>query len=444
MAVHPSQRRLRREGLPSLLAVLALAGCASTPEAGLRLPTRQERVSAAAAGFEVGPVRKAHELLPANLLEGPHYRVGEEVVTHEFVNHYWITSDYGDFEAAGDDQLHTRIREIEAIAAMREMSKTAEFAGAAAEALKSPFVATWNLVTNPVDSITGVPVVAWEAIQNTARLARGERGEFEDSGWVEFIGFEAKKRQIAREMGVDPYSSNKALQRQLNRFAWAAYAGGLPFMFVPFVEDDGVAEEELAPAERLNEMLLYYSPEDLRRLNRIELAVMGVPKPQRDEFVRNRWYSPRHQTVLVEALAALDLSEDRSEFVRVAATASSEDEARFYQRTAELLRTYGDHVTPIRKIVAVDSALMGYTEQGDLVLPLPADYAVWDPSTEALALAMTRAPPSEGPSDSLELVLSGTLSPMARQRIGALGVVVTERAFENLASDSARSSLEPD
>jgi hypothetical protein len=408
----------------------------------LRLPTDQERAAATAAGFEVSPVRRASELLPVDLIAGPHYQVGEDVVSEDFANHYWITSDFGDFEAVGDDQLRTRIHEIEAIAAMREMSKTAQFASAAAEALKTPFVATWNLITSPVDSLIGVPMSAWVAIRKTARLARGERGELEDSGWVEFIGFETKKRQIAHEMKVDPYSSNKTLQQQLNRFAWAAYAGGLPFMFVPFVKDDEPSEEPLAASDRLGEILLDYSPEDLRRLNRIELAVMGVSKSLRDKFLRHPWYSPRHQSVLVESLSALDLTEGRSDFIQVAATAESEDEARFYQHTAELVRAYSDQVAWIRRIVAVDSALIGYTEQNALVLPLAADHAIWNQPTEALALALTRAQSSEAPVAGKELVLSGTLSPLARQRVEALGIVVTERAFENLQSDSAQSSID--
>ena len=76
-----------------------------------------------------------------------------------------------------------------------------------------------------------------------------------------------------------------------------------------------------------------YSPEDLRRLNRIELAVMGIPEPLSDELIGHPWYSPRHATALVEALAALDLTQNRSAFIEAAVSAKSEDRR-------PLLRTY--------------------------------------------------------------------------------------------------------
>jgi hypothetical protein len=440
----------RRGGIPErvviafLVIAVALAGCTSTRGTVSSGPTDEEIAAAEVGGFEINPPRRASDLLPANLLSGPHYRIDERVVTGQFANHYTISSDFGDFEARGDAMLRVRIREIEALAALSEMSKTREFARAAGNALKSPFVATWNLVTNPVDTVRGIPVGAWDAIKQTARLARRERGEFEDSGVLALIGFEAKKRQIASELDVDPYSSNKELQKQLNRFAWAAYAGGLPYLFVPFVDDRDFQNDLSEPTDRLAELLRFYSPEDLRRLNRIELAVMGVAKSQRDEFIGHPWYSPRHETVIVDALAALDLTTDRAEFIRVAITAGSEEDASFYQRTAELFRVYSDRVAAIQSIVVIDGTPMGYTEDGSLVLPLPADRIIWSPTVAALTRAMTQPPPAGLTIARTELLISGTVSPMARQKIEALGVTVNERAFEQLRDDSTQSADAPD
>ena len=422
-----------------LLGAAALAGCASTPGTLVMAPTPEEITAARSAGFEVSPVRSASDLLPPELFYGTHFQVTEQVITKDLANHYEISSAFGDFQVSGDELLRTRIHEIAALAAFEEMSTTAEFANAAANALKTPFVATWNLITNPVDTIGGIPAEAWGAVQLTSRLARRERGELEGSGLFELIGFESRKRQIARELTVDPYTSNKALQEQLNRFAWAAYAGELPFLFVPFVNEEDTNRDGSAPTDRLTEILLYYSPEDLRRLNRIELAVMGIAKPLSDEFIGHPWYSPRHQTVLVEALAALDFSADRAIFIRAAVTATSENEAYFYQRTAELMRAFSDRVSPVRRIVSIAGAPSGYTESGTLVLPLPADYLVWDPQTAALAHALAESPPAELPIAHTELVVSGTISPMARQHIEALGITVTERAFERLRGEPAPS-----
>jgi len=432
-----------RNPIALLLCAVALAGCANGSPAVLRAPNAEERAAAEAAGFEVDPVRPAAELLPPALLAGPHYRIEPEVVTTGFANAYVVRSDYGDFEVRGDRMLRTRIREIEALAALDEMSKTEAFGKAAGNALKSPFVATWNLITSPVDTIIGIPTGAWDAIQQGSQLARGERSKLEGSGVLALIGFEGKKRQIANELGVDPYSSNKALQKQLNRFAWAAYLGGLPYLFVPFVDDSDFQKASAEPADRLTETLRVYSPEDLRRLNRIELAVMGIPKPLADELTGHPWYSPRHATLLVEALAALDLAQNRLAFIEAAVGAQSEDDALFYEQTAELMHTYSERVSPIREIVSVAGTPMGYTESGTLVVPLAADHLIWNAEAAALARALTEALPADLRVERLELVLSGTASPLARERFEALGVAVTERAFEPVEGESAQLSESP-
>jgi hypothetical protein len=373
-------------------------------------------------------------------LNGAEYRVAEPVFTIQFDNHYAISSDFGEFEARGDEQLRTRIREIDALATLNEMSKTVEFARAAGNALKSPFVATWNLVTHPVDTIRGIPTSAWNAIEQTSQLVRRERGELEDSGLLALIGFESKKRLIANELNIDLYSSNRELQKQLNRFSWAAYAGGLPYLFVPFVDDSDFQNDPSVPVDRLTERLRFYSPEDLRRLNRIELAVMGVQEALSDEFIRHSWYSPRHQTAIVEALSALDLTADRAGFIGVAITAESEQQAHFYQMAAEMLRAYSDRVSAFQRIVVIDRTPMGYTEDGVLVLLLPADYVFWNPTAAALTHAMTQAPPAGLAVERAEWLVSGTVSPMARQKIEELGITLNERAFEPLRGDSTQSA----
>jgi hypothetical protein len=329
--------------------------------------------------------------------------------------------------------LRVRLREIDALAAMEAMSTTKEFASAAGRALASPFVATWNVITNPVDTILGVPRSAWEKIQRTSDLARGDRGKLEDSAFKELIGFERKKRQIAAELGVDPYSSNKVLQRSLNRFAWAAYAGELPSMFVPFTgyREKTAAEVDATEAGRVQEILRRYSPEDLDRLNRIELAVMGTPKSLGDRFIHHPWYSPRHETVVVDNLAALDLAENRPAFIEAAVTAESEEDAHLYLRTAELMRRYSDGVEHIDRIVAIEGIVTGLAADGTLVVPLAADHALWSPATSELVAKAARTPP-ELEVRRRRLLLSGTLSPLARAKIEGLGVDVVEKAFDAL------------
>ena len=442
MRARSSIARLLSSSAGAILLGVASA-CAS--ETTRRLyPDLPPVETARAAGYETPPQQRASDLLPEALLSGPHHRVEEVVASDGFRNIYTVTADFGSFEAYGDDLLDIRIGEIEALAALREKSKTREFASAAAAALKSPFVATWNLITDPVDTITGLPVGVWETVKRTSRVVRGKRGELEGSALGEIFGFEAVKRQLAYQLGVDPYSSNKWLQRELNRFAWASYAGGLPGKFVPFRKGTSVTDTPeptlLRAGERLNEILRHFSPEDLGRLNRIELAVMGVREEPRDAFIHHPWYSLRHETVLVGSLSVLDLTENRTVFIETALGAASEEDALFYQRSAELIRAYHEESTPIGSMVSVRPAVAGYTESQILVIPLVVDHVIWSEPVARFVRDLRDRVPAELEIQETELLLSGTASERARRELGDLGFRLTENAFEHLRQSHSETA----
>ena len=85
--------------------------------------------------------------------------------------------------------------------------------------------------------------------QGVKELTEGrERSQYEDSNAAQLIGFAKAKRDIALKLGVDPYSSNEALQRELNGIAWASYAGKMTFTLatVPVSGGAGIALTAIA------------------------------------------------------------------------------------------------------------------------------------------------------------------------------------------------------
>lgn len=441
-----SRARRGRARFPARLLVgvgaigLALACGRTASGPGTSLPALDPTDTDPALGYERPPVLHASEVLPPELREGPDHRVEDRVTTDGFHHVFRVESRFGAFEAVGDDLLRVRLKEIAALAVLAERGATAEFAEAVARALASPVVATWNLVRHPVDSIVGVPKGAWRAVRRAAALAEGERSELEDGALTAFIGFESVKRELAHRLGVDPYSSNRVLQRELNRFAWAAYAGGLPARFVPFQRrPERAAAGPASGRERLETLLLHYPPEDLRRLNRIELAVMGVPEDLADTFLGHPWYSPRHETLLVASLAGLDLTTDRSAFLALAVDATSESDALYYQRSGELLQAYHEHGPGLLRIAPVGRATGAVSRDGALILPLVADLAVWSRPFESLARGATEAAESAALDSGVELLVSGRLSAKARRELEARGIRATEQAFEALGAPPTAS-----
>src|SRR6476660_5823174 len=83
--------------------------------------------TASTDSFEELPQLKASEILADTYLVGPHHKVREEVPTYSGANRFTIDSEFGLFEAEGNEMLIRRVTEINAIAKLREVSRTDEF-----------------------------------------------------------------------------------------------------------------------------------------------------------------------------------------------------------------------------------------------------------------------------------------------------------------------------
>ena len=110
------------------------------------------------AVFEELPVLNATEILRPEFLTGPHYPKVQGACSHLLrCKSFTIDSDFGGFEANGNDMLVTRIKEINAIARLQEVSRTDEFKNALTNAAKSPIASAKNIVTDPVNTISNAP-----------------------------------------------------------------------------------------------------------------------------------------------------------------------------------------------------------------------------------------------------------------------------------------------
>jgi hypothetical protein len=67
------------------------------------------------AGYERFEPRPVGDILPADMIAGPHYRLAPTVRTFGYLNYFIMQSDYGTFDAASDAMLRRLIRENHAI-----------------------------------------------------------------------------------------------------------------------------------------------------------------------------------------------------------------------------------------------------------------------------------------------------------------------------------------
>ena len=182
--------------------------------------------------FEEPPTLDASAILRPEILQSPLHTVRGPVPTYSGHNSYLIDSEFGLFEADGNTQLVQRVREIHAIARLREMSRSEQYTEALKRSADGPVQLAKGLINQPVKTVTGVPKGLWK-FMNRAGQSVKEAGQnrapnpYEDGAAKDLIGFSKAKRQLAGDLKVDPYSSNAVLQKELNGIGWAAYGGSM-------------------------------------------------------------------------------------------------------------------------------------------------------------------------------------------------------------------------
>lgn len=391
--------------------------------------------SPATTRYETPSVLDARAILSPDVRKGEHHTVLDEVVPFRYTHRFRITSPYGQFEAYGEDMLRTRIQEIQAIAVMeKEVNRLQSLAAGARHAILSPFKFVLGLFNKPTETILAVPKGMWHMATRIGEMATGERGNLEDPKNQELLGLSTVKRQVADHFSVDVYSSNRVLQEQLNSLSWAGYAGdaAVRLATIPIGGPAGAVLTGTSFSNTVGELLRDHAPEELRRLNREKLEIMKIDDSRIKAFLKHPWYSPRHETVLVQALFEMNTVDNRKAFFEVATSAKFEEEALFFQRMAEMLLSYHQNVKPLHEIVAIeDRLLMALTRDHTLVGMLPVGYLPWKAELAEAVETVTNWK-SARHVENVELWVTGKPTPRASRELLAKGVTVRQEAMDYL------------
>jgi hypothetical protein len=385
--------------------------------------------------FDSPEVRATADVVPPALLHGPHYQLGPTVSTFAFMNHYSVTSDYGPFTASSDARLRRLIREIAAIAELQKIHQSDAFAKATVEAGKGVVQGAQHLIEDPVGTIGAVPEAVFSVFGRVSEATkRGGRSKYEDGVAQNLLAVSSFKREYAKKFDVDVYSTNEVFQKELNSVAWASAAGNLTLSAASMVTGAAVlqAASGLRTLEQAKDLVNALPPTELSKRNREALRQMRVPDPITDRFLENRLLSPRHQTVIVEAIKTLGAIPGRPAFIQYAARADSEDAALLFQEMAELLADYHQSVSPIQRLEIHQNVPVAYTGQGSALILLPIDRLLWTERTSGIATSLGQTLPNPQPVRKIELWMTGDASDRAHEGLQQLGITLVEHAGQQL------------
>jgi hypothetical protein len=384
------------------------------------------------AAYEPLPTLDAGVILQPRYFHGPNFTVRNLVPSYFGSNHYTIDSDFGVFEADGNEMLMRRVAEINAIAKLEGMSQTKAFTQAAKQAAEAPLQVAQDLVTNPVSTISSVPRGIWgflnQAGEAVKQAAGGNQGAVTEGNAVEnTTGFSKTKRDLAIKLGVDPYSKNEVFQKELNKVAWPAFLGKFS-VNLGMGAVGGPALSAVNWTGTLTDSLRNKSPTQLRLMN-LDLLMnsMGVSRAIADAFLNNNAISPTTQTILVAALGQLGNIPGQAEFIRQAATSQDERDAIAFQQSAQLMANLNKS-TPVARITHLKRLTVCRTSDGTVVVPIQWDYAAWTPMTERFVTAL-KAQKFPAAVSGYSIILTGVVSPMTAETLAARGVNVKTKAL---------------
>jgi hypothetical protein len=360
--------------------------------------------------------------------------MGPTVRTFAFMNQYSVTSDYGAFTASSDARLRRLAREITAIAKLEKIHQSDAFAKATVEAGKGVVQGAQHLIEDPVATIGAVPEAVFSIFGRVSEAAkRGGTSKYEDGGAQNLLAVSSFKREYAQKLDFDVYSSNEVLQKQLNSVAWASAAGNLTLGAASMATGAAVLQvaSGLRTLDQAKNIVNALPAAELSRRNREALRQMRVPDAIAVGFLANRMLSPRHQTVIVEAMKTLRGVPGRAAFIQYAARADSEDAALLYQEMGELLAGYHRLVAPIQRVTIYLNVPVAYSGEGATIILLPIDRLLWTERSSVIAsgLAHKLQRPQGRP---VEIWMTGDASDHAREGFQQLGITLVEHAGQRL------------
>lgn len=114
------------------------------------------------------PRLDAATLAPAGLLNSAGYPIDATAPVVGYMGQFTLRSPFGTFNADGSEMLAIRVGELAAIAQLSQLSQASVFADALAASASKTGAAIGQAVTNPAETVAGIPAGVGRFLQSAA------------------------------------------------------------------------------------------------------------------------------------------------------------------------------------------------------------------------------------------------------------------------------------
>lgn len=350
-------------------------------------PTLAQDAVRATGDYETpGPVN-AEDFLPKSAFAGKKLFVQKTAENNGLQNTYRIRAGSEEYEITGNEAALQYLQELRAIHQLRQISTAKAVTRGLSQSAMSTYETGRQIVRDPLAAVKKVPQGAsrfFGKVKDFLNQDEEDTGQKTSVGETikGFLGIDEAKRKLAARLGVDVYSRNEALQKELNRVASAMAGGGLALNIgtMPIGGAVGIGLTVIGIDQTVHSLINESSPDDLRKWNEQNLTKLGAKPDIITQFLNHPWYSPRQETIITAALRKANV--DPNLFLESADQALTEEDGRYYQHVAQLLAAYSEKIAPLQSLRLEDGVLCALDRNGVLVVPVSFDYAIW---TETIA-----------------------------------------------------------
>lgn len=358
---------------------------------------------------------------------GENYTIAKPVGSDGFMRIYIVKTPLGDNAVIGDALMRQRVVEMAALAELNRISNSETFNKSLIDAGVAPIKYAGELVTNPGQTISNT-LSGIGSLFGQIGSGINNAGKTPDDPMQSLLGVTRKRRELAVHLGVDPYTDYEPLAVQMTRLSEAAAAGGLvvtgALMAIPGV--GGIIVTNTATSSNVSKLARDNTAAQLMDINRKKIADMGVDNATAEVLLTNRSFTPLDVTVIVASLESMSAVQNRGAFIARASSVNRHDAAFFMRKQAELISDYYAKTGAFTSFVTLGGYPFNVTRQGGIMSVLPIDALSWTENTARSMKDIAEQAKRLGYAGKAEMRITGTSTPLARQKLKELGWTVSD------------------
>jgi len=378
--------------------------------------------------YETPPEQDPAKVLDGKQL-GPGYAVLPPVRGDGFLRIYQLQTDLGVERVEGDGLLKLRLAELRVLVALEGLKNDASFVDGLKQAAMKPVEFVESTVTDPVgtakNTVSGVG-------RMFSRLGKGVEAAVSGKGGSpaelakSITGQARAERELAVELGADPYTFYKPLSEKLNETASVTTAGNWTVSAITSLLPGGLIVNAARQADNFRNLIVDSTPSELEDRTAAAFRKAGVSEASIAKIAANPFFTISEKAAMAYQLQAMPGVNDLDVIASKAGDADSRDIAYFQLRRVVLLETYNRTVSGVGDIKLVSGFPIAIRRDGIAAIVLPLDMVAW---TQTVAQSFSAM--HEGlaglpfPPTGVDFLITGDLTPMTAERLTAFGWEIT-------------------